>query len=421
MPTILQDKPVLNPAIMDFFGSSKDTAVKATEALKASGGSGWLPVVILVAVVIGLTVWYFRISSTFETPYNISRMAKASAAAVSTYDSSVQGRVGLRAYLQRLKASGVPDTHLCLTNFYISTVNAAGIFFPAADGVVSPMAIRSAVDAGARAFVFDIWPDMTPGAQFGPIVQIVESGSLWRRISMNSMPFVTMMKQLVQQCYQVTPNPGSEDPVIVYLRFRGKARDLTYTATAQALQSTMEAYRLDSTYYNCKGQNTIFSTPMTSLFKKMIIMSNVRARGNMLSDYINIGPKDGIKLEWGPGDAKGLSVEGQKSAITTIQQNLTIVASLSEDKKAEDNSIDFKSSHDVGIQMVAMNFWNINDKLKAYMDPAMFGKQSFAIKPPAIRYIIEILPPPQYPQDPKWGSGPTAGTPVNPPAMVLPE
>jgi hypothetical protein len=94
---------------------------------------------------------------------------------------------------------------------------------------------------------------------------------------------------------------------------------------------------------------------------------------------------------------------------------------LSEDKKAEDNSIDFKSSHDVGIQMVAMNFWNINDKLKAYMNPAMFGKQSFAIKPPAIRYIIEILPSPQYPQDPKWGSGPTAGTPVNPPAMVLPE
>lgn len=331
-------------------------------------------------VLIGLFIYYYKASSVFETPANINRIAKASAAAAEHYDISVRGRTGLRAYLQQLKAKGVPDTHLCLTNFYISTVNAAGMFLPAVDSIASPMAIRAAADGGARAFVFDIWPDLTPGAKFAPVIQIVESGSNWRRISMNSIPFVTLMKELVQQCY-LAQTPGSEDPVIIYLRFRGKPRDATYSGVAQALQSTMETYRLDSTYYNCRSQDKIFSTPMTSLFKKMIVMSNVKAKGNMLSDYINIGPKDGVKMEWAPNDARGLSGDGQATAIGSIQQNLTIVAPLSEDPTASDNSIDFQTSFNVGIHMVAMNFWNTNDKLKAYMDPLVFGKQSFLIKP----------------------------------------
>lgn len=420
MSATLQPKPVLNPHILDWAASATSAAKTAAAGIKASGGIGWAAVAVLVALIIGLFIWYYRISSVLETPSNIGRIAKANASAVSFYDSSVQGRTGLRAYLQKLKASGVPDSHLCLTNFYVSTVNAAGIFLPAVDGVVSPMALRAAVDGGARAFVFDLWPDLTPGAQFAPVVQVVETGSLWRRVSLNSMPFVTMMKQLVQQCFEVTPNPGSEDPVLIYLRFRGKPRNATYTAAAQALQSTMEAYRLDSTYYNCRGQDTIFSTPMPSLFKKMIVLSNVRAQGNMLSDYINIGPKDGIKLEWTPNEANGLGVDAKKDAIRKIQQNLAFVSPLSEDTAATDNKYDFQKSYDIGIHMVGMNFWNTNDVLKKYMDPALFGKQSYALKPESLRYVIEVLPAPLYPQNPGWGTGQTAGTPTAPPAISLP-
>jgi hypothetical protein len=418
MSSTLQSKPILNPHILDWASSASTAAKTAAAKVNTSGGIGWVAVAVLVAFFIGLLVWYFRASSVFETPSNIGRIAREQANATSHYSNSVQGRKGLRAYLQELKASGVPDGHLCLTNFYISTVNAAGLFSPGVDAIASPMAIRAAADGGARGFVFDLWPDLTPGAQFAPVVQIIESGSLWRRISLNTMPFVTMMKQLVQQCYEVSPNPGSEDPVILYLRFRGKPRNSTYTIAAKALQSTMENYRMDSPYNNCRSQDAIFSTPMTSLFKKMIIMSNVRAQGNMLSDYINIGPKDGIKMEWATNEAKGLGNDARNNAIRTLQQNITIVSPFSEDPKAADNSVDFKTNYDVGIHLVGMNFWNTNDNLKKYM--TLFGKQSFAIKPPAIRYIIEVLPPPKYPQDPGWGSGVTAGTPVTPPPISLP-
>jgi len=319
--------------------------------------------------------------------------------------------------LAELKKQGVPDTHLCLTNFYVSTVNATGVFFPAADGVVSPMAARAAVLGGARAFVLDIWPDLSPDANFAPSIQVVESGSLWRRISMNSLPFVSILKALIQEAFE-TDRPGTEDPVFLYLRFRGKPRASTYTATADALRAVLEQYRLDASYNTCRGQDRIFTTPITSLFKKVIIMSNTRATGNALSDYINVGPKDGIKLDWSVNEARGLTQDSKQLAIRNIQQNMSWVAPFSEDPDADANTWDYALSHSIGIHFCGMNFWRNNEKLKSYM--TMFGKQSFALKPESLRYIIEVLPTPRYPQDPGWGTGPTAGTPTIPPSIRMP-
>jgi len=423
MSSTLQSKPIINKDLGQWFSGATAGLKDAAGALAAkasSDGMGWGIVAGLIVFAIGLFVWYFRARRVYETPGNIGRIVRADTLASAAYDNAAQGRTGIRAYLQQLKAAGVPDNHLCLTNFYVSTVNAAGMYFPTVDGVATPMAIRAAVDGGARAFVFDLWPDLTPGAQYAPVVQIVESGSLWRRVSLNAIPFVTMLKTLVQQCYEITPNPGKEDPIILYLRFRGKPRQQTFTAAAAALQSTIEPYRLANAYNNCRSQDSLFSTPITSLFKKVIVMSNLRAQGNMLSDYINVGPKDGIKMEWTINEAKGLTVDGKADAVRKIQQNLAVVAPLSEDAAASDNKYDFQQSLDIGIQMVAMNFWNNNDKLKAYMDPKLFGKASYAIKPVPIRYIIETLPAPKYPENPNWGTGATAGTPTTPPAIRLP-
>jgi hypothetical protein len=420
MASGLQSKPILNPELVEIASSIAGSAKALADFIKASGGIQWLFVAILMAFTIGLLVWYYRQTLKYETAVNIGRISRLDALAVSAYDGSVQGRTGIRAYLQYLKAQGTPDTHLCLTNFYVSTVNAAGLFFPAEDGIASPLAISSAVNGGARAFIFELWPDLTPGGNFAPIIQIVDKGSLWRRISMNSMPLADAMRQLVQQCFEVTPNPGSEDPVIVFLRFRGKPRSSTFTEAARALQSTIEPYRLDSTYYNCRSQETMYSTPMTALFKKVIVMSNTRAAGNLLSEYINIGPRDGIKTEWSAGAAKGLSADARNTAVARIQQNLCLASPFAEDPLAADNSANYQASLDIGIHMVGMNFWNVNDKLTTYMASDLFGKHSYTIKPEALRYIIEILPPPKYPQNPGWGSGPSAGTPVCPPALKLP-
>jgi hypothetical protein len=421
----MSSKPELNPEIKSFFSGISDSVKGGLAKMKQSAPEDvtkfpiWGLLIILV-VIVGLMIWYFKRLALFENVVNIRKLAKNNTEAQADYDAKNPNRVGIRQYLGELKKQGVPDTQLCLTNFYVSTVNAAGVFFPAEDGVVSPMAARAAVLAGARCFVLDIWPDLSPDAKFGPSIQVVESGSLWRRISMNSLPFVSILKALVQEAFEMEARPGSSDPLFLYLRFRGKSRAATYTATANALRTVLEQYRLDHSYNTCRGQDTIFTVPITSLFKKVVIISNTKAEGNILSDYINIGPKDGIKMEWGLTEARGLSTEAKADAIRKVQQNLTFVAPLSETPEAEKNAWDFTLAQSVGIHFCAMNFWNRNDKLQAYMDPAMFGKQSFLLKPLPLRYVIELLPAPKYPENPGWGTGATAGKPTEPPGIKLP-
>lgn len=420
----IPDKPELNKEVSSMFAASKEWAKqRMTKLLEKSETNTNFPIYMLVLIVL-LTIavywFYIRMSKVLEIPDNISRIARESIKANIKYSENNQSRVGIREYLTKLRQSGVPETHLVFTNFYVSTVNASGLFFPVVDGAVSPEAVRAAVLGGARSFVFDIWPDLSPGAQFGPVIQTVESGSLWRRMTINSLPLSYAIKVLIQESFELISRPGYYDPLIIYLRFRGKPRKSTFDSTARVLAGFVEQYRLPNVFNGCRNQDAIFSMPITDLFRKVIIACNVSAERTALRDYINIGPKAGVKLEYTINQARGLSSEGIAQEKRLIQQNLAWVAPLSEDSNAEKNTWDFKPSMDIGIMCCAMNFWDYNDKLKAYMSPDMFGKQSFKIKPEPLRYILEILPTPLNPQDPGWKPSPTAGTPLYPREIAVP-
>jgi hypothetical protein len=416
----LSSRPELNPEIKSFIASAaakiKDGALKLAEK---SSGFPIIALIVIVVAVIGLMIWFSKQAMFFETPTNTQRVTKDATQAQARYDMDNPKRVHLRDYLTALKGQGVPDAHLALTNFYISTVNATGVFLPGYNSTVSPMAVRAAVLAGARCFVFDVWPDVSPGANFGPSIQVVEAGSNWRRITLNSAPLAPLLKVLITETLEVD-RPGNTDPVFIYLRFRGKQRSSTYDGTLNALRATIEQYRLESPFNACRSQDRVFAMPITSFFKKVVVISNTNAGSHPLSDYINIGPKAGIKQDWGTIEARGLSSDTLITAQRNIQQNLTFVAPLSEDPSADTNSWSIKESQDIGIQFVAMNLWDNNDNLKAYQAPDMFGRQSFKIKPVPLRYIIEILANPLYPENPHWGTGPTSGSPTIPPAIKMP-
>jgi len=421
----LSDKAELAPEVKSFFSGigekAKQAASHVVEKIAESGQSfSMVGLVALVVLLVALLIWYARKSRLFETASNVKRITRKDIMDLVHYEHDKEKRIGLIAYLQTLKNSGVPENHFAATNFYVSTVNAAGIFLPAEDGVVSPLAIKAAVNAGARAFILDIWRDLTPGARFAPCVQIVEAGSNWRRITLNSLPLSIILKAIVQEGILNIRRPGQNDPLFLYLRFRNPHK-LTLDGAAKALQQTIEPYRLEPSYNNCRGQNRLFAAPIFNLCDKIIVMSNTRAKESDLSDYINVGPMDGIKMDWTTRDANGISENMRPEHIRKIQQNFTWVAPKSEEPTAAANDYTLTSAQALGIHFVGMNIANNNDNLKAYMDPKMFGKSSFAIKPVPLRYYIEVLPPPKYPEDPKWGSGKTAGSPTEPPSIQLPQ
>ena len=234
-------------------------------------------VAVFFVLLVALFIWYVVKSRLFENSTNIRRITKDNISLQKMYAEANPSRKSLRDYLNALREKGLDASYLCLTNFYVSTVNAAGLFYPSVDGVISTEAGRIAALAGARCFVFDIWPDLTPGTNFSPILQTVEPGSQWRRTSLNALPFSTVLQATIQEACQIDMRPGVDDPVFLYLRFHGKQREATYTATAQALNRVIEQYRLHSPFYACRGQDRLFSEPITNLFRKVIVISNVKA------------------------------------------------------------------------------------------------------------------------------------------------
>jgi hypothetical protein len=416
--------PRINPAITQWVSSfGQGVSTKALNVTNIVGGL-YSAIMILVgfAIILGVYIWYGIYRNTYETPANIERIVKARTKDAGHYDTDREKRIDLPKYLTELKNAGVPDTHLVFTNFHISTTNATGIFLPSDSSVISDYAARATIAAGARGFVFDIWPDLSPSGNFSPILQIVESGSTWRRISLNSQPFVKILKMIMFEIFESGRTPN--DVVVLYLRFRGKPRQQTFDGVLSALQACIEPYRLDASFSNCRGQkgdsNRLFSTFITSLFKKVVVVSNELALGHGLNDYINIGPSEGIKLEWGYNEAKGLNTQTRLKAIADIQQNPCFVAPFSEDFHTDKNDWNIEDSMKIGIQYIAMNFFQSSDTLTDYLSPSKFGRSSYLMKPESIRYIPVFMTNPKSPQDPKWGSGPTAGTPTIPPAIQMP-
>jgi len=401
----------INPAITAAFGSFT-TAASSNQTLLLG--------VLGIVVAIGVFIWYARTQRLFETKGNITRVSRELTQAQVDYALQNPKRKGLRDYLRSLQASGVDASHIGISNFYVSSVNAAGIFYPRYNGVASTEAARAAVLAGARGFVFDLWPDLSAGAGFTPIVQVVEEGSLWRRISLNSESFAAILRALMTEAFEIGARPGSEDPLFLYLRFRGKPRAETFEAAAAALRGTIEKYRLPASYNGGRASDRIFSEPVTNFFRRVIVFSNQMGEGTSLVDSVNIGPSAGIPVEYPYADVRGASDTIKTEMIKTTKQHLVWMAPNSESADAEANSYSFTAAQDAGIQFVGMNFWNKNDKLKAYMDPKMFGTYSFAIKPPALRFKLEFIPDPKQPVNPDWGKGAEAGKMRDPPALKIP-
>jgi hypothetical protein len=292
------------------------------------------------------------------------------------------------------------------------------LFYPSVDGIVSPDAAKLAVQAGARAFVFDIWPDLRPGAGFAPIIQVVESPSLWRRITLNFFSFSEILSTIIRNVYlpsaSNTPTQyANKDCVVLYLRFRGAPRLETYTGVANALQSIIEPYRLDSSFYARTGEERLYLTAITDFFSKVIVMSNDPATGTPLEDYINYlqkGPTADTR-EWTPQTINNLTEAMKTEYRGAFQKRLTVASPLPETDEAYYNSWDWQAAQAIGIQYTSMNLFYRSDSLKNYLSTDNFGIYSYKIKPSKLRLNPFTVPRPGEPTNYNVGSGAPNTTP----------
>jgi hypothetical protein len=163
---------------------------------------------------------------------------------------------------------------------------------------------------------------------------------------------------------------------------------------------------------------SLFRVPITELFNKVIIMSDTYPpEGNLLFDYINVAPRSGNDLTISSRDLLYTPKESKSLLAAKIMQNLTVSRTELEEFIGDKNENDWVPAHAYGVHFAAMNFWSEDDKLKAYFAPDNFGTSSFKLKPNALQYVIEYIPPPLLP-NPALDA--RDGKPREPPAIVSP-
>jgi hypothetical protein len=418
--TVELDKyPTINPAIWCYSKKFLPTFSGTYYGVKI-----WI--ILLLLIFLGIMIYYMaKLYYSTESPDNIRCKLNNFLDKFEKYGDNRSSRKGILEYIEYLQSQGVPDSALLLTNFYVSASTSPGIFLPIRDGIASPDAIRLTLAAGARYLDFQIWSDGKRN-KYRPMIKGMDEDSKWRRITMTEMPFRTAMEIVMKyalsgpQADANTNNaPYCHDPLIIMLRIDSKLKYDTYTEIANILRDTIEPYRLDFTYNKWRNSQAILRSPITTFLNKIIIISNVfPPNGNILSDYINIGPRTALPMDLSSKELKTIPDNNYSDYVRKIGQNITISRNALVEPDCDKNINDWKMAQSFGIQITPMNFWIEDDSLKEYMSNDNFGIYSFKLKPEALIVKHVYIEPPLIPH-PSMNA--RDGKPIAPQAIIIPK
>lgn len=359
------------------------------------------------------------------------------------YDTLNAGRKSLSSYLSDNK---IPD-NTPLVQFQVATANFGGIFTEQQgalspwNGTVSPDAVQLQVLAGARAVVFDIWPD--PANMANPVVcamidtsqwsiqnwwrnkggmsQGVGTYSNWQMLTRNKVDAQTMLTAAVQTAFS-SQNQQKEDPFFLILRLHG-AMNTTYLNTLGAkLQSALGGHAMGTTYQKWQQQRNLCNMPVSEVlgtngtggFAYVIVLPDIPSSGydvlpgvnsysgfvtalqnTTLGELTNAVEQNLSTMFFTPGNIGPISIanqppcllqDGQGGAppLTPAQAGFCIVQP-SIGGQATDNGTLFKDNsfqncQKSGAQFVAVNMFSPDSNdgvLTTWFNPKVFGTYSF--------------------------------------------
>ncbi len=356
------------------------------DLVKGPPFSKWFLIVIVI-LAISAFIMYQAGRNKFVTPNNVRTIATNLNSSADEVVSSSANRQGLSDYIAT-DLSGLAETDILFGNFQFSTVRVAGCFLPekvGGESVFSVDALNFACQGGARAFVFDIWPSIEPNEAFRPVLQIVEEGSNWRRVSMNSMDFDTAVKTIVDKVYSPS-TPSFKDLCVFYLRFQNHESlpPQTYASVAASLNRHALKYLLDPSFSNVRRVGDLINTSIRELQQKIVIITNIpkTALHPNLLPYVNICASDdsNTKIEYTLSDLDNLdTTDVQRHMKSTI----TFLILPATDERVITNEWSWATAFAAGIHCVPMNIFNRVHSGDYYN--TLFPKYSYKLKPSAKR------------------------------------
>lgn len=394
----------------------KDVLEKATAWAGGADTFPWWAFFLIVALFIACFVVWITLKEGYETPENIQYLL---AKRRGTLAINAEGRKGMKAYLGGDDGKGNTSSATAMArNTFLNqcrflTAYMTGCFWPAegSEYVFSEEAVRLACKGGARAFVLEIWPALDAVGRYRPILQVVEEGSTWRRISMNTLEFELAIQALVDEIYgaKLTANDQDtqQDLVVLYLRFRGTPRAETYEGVTRALARHVAPFGLEASFSACRRQNDLVLTTLKELRGKIVVVVNKTKKeigGTSLYPYANICIQDSIQTEYTPSSFANLTDADKTTRRGYIQQAIAFLVPTD----TFTNKWNWFTAYQMGVQCIPMNFFDA--KGAEYFK--MFGAFSYA--PVGADVAVEgfqnpfapvIVPPPLQSADPGIGNG----------------
>ena len=356
---------------------------------------------IAVLILVIVLVVILAQSYNYYTPDNLNTHTNAFLKKWEpVYGAAANGRKSLNEYLTTLtNEKKIEPNQKCLSNFYIMTANAAGTAV-SPDGLLLPglplcniEALSFLLRAGCRGFIFDVHEPLSNKGK--PYISVVDANpsKKWRTISMNSIPFRDPINRLRAEAFGEgslgqTQIKNTTDPIFIYLRFNRDHKPDFYNAVAADLENAFKDYRLDYTWAAGRRETDFYTTDIQEFMGKVVIISNKKAAGTHLEDFINITPASSVKPNYTTADIRDITSDEITKVKPIIQQHLCAAFDVPGTNEAIKNTLDWNRAHGLGIQMVAMNFFTEAGNLQGYRD--MFGSYSFKLKPEAMRYGVKL-------------------------------
>jgi hypothetical protein len=354
------------------------------------------------------------------------------------YDANQANRQSLLAYLGNPSLSDA-SMNIPMRRFAVATANFGGIFTNEGSlspyiGTASPEAARLQVEAGARAIVFDIWPD--PSAPATPVVCSMEDYteaalpdriwasswglgrgvgrySNWKLLTRNTVPASAAIAAAVNAAFQ-SSNQQAGDPFFLFLKLHG-AMNTTYLNTlAAAINTAIGGHAMDSVWAKAQNQTKLCSEPVSSFMGKVFVtvipevvpgyfpLPGVTKYSDFVSqllatnmgDVVNAVEQSAGTIYFDPANLSAVSTDTvslancvtNQTTISPAQAGLVLVQPTIGGTSA-DNDVLFAGTSlqaclQAGAQMVAVNLFSPNDsenQMTAFVDPKLFGTFSFRL------------------------------------------
>ena len=272
--------------------------------------------------------------------------------------------------------------------------------------------LNETVKRGARFLDFEIYSlDGEPVVAAGK--EATENGKYLLKGTYNSLPFSTVMNQVKMIAFSGTIAPNPDDPLFLSFRIKSNNRNI-FRNMASVLTKSFSGMFLNQKYgydgkFNKEGRDIIANIPILDLKRKVIIIVEDplnNYRGTPFEALVNMSgkAKDGSGMPF-VNIHKNREVTQVYDKKSMINENKKFIGITRPDFTNIKTNPSSAIHHQLGNQMVMMNFSEIDAFLMQYIKFFSDVGSAFRLKPDHLRYFEKKIPAPP-PQEKKLSYGP---------------